>query len=274
MDTTKPAPAESGAAKLRHWTTRLFHLGGVAAILWAAAIWITVDALKSEIPPIRAATPGDFEALLFGASSVALVIFSVVIGVIAFLGYDHLKRDTASEVQTATRERIDKLEKELRGRVSSSIGLMLGVTHATPEEQEEEERLDYLAESVKHSELAYASLKEVGVKAQYTALNNIVYYSCALGRVYNKESLLQRAEELRQFSQENRPDPFLEGLITYCRAVSDLSEDPAQVERAYRIGTGLLTELLNNRQRIEATMYVASLRKKREQGKTNAESRV
>ncbi len=112
------------------------------------------------------------------------------------------------------------------------------------------------------------------MKAQYTALNNIVYYSCALGRVHDREPLLQRAEELRQFSQDNRPDPFLEGLITYCRAVSDLSDNPRQIERAYRIGKGLLTEPLNNRQRNEATIYVAMLRKKKEQRKTNAESSV
>ncbi len=82
MNTTETAPAESGAVKLRRWSVRLFHLGGVAAILWATAIWITMKALGSKIPPVREATPGDFEALLFGASSIALVIFSVVIGVL------------------------------------------------------------------------------------------------------------------------------------------------------------------------------------------------
>jgi hypothetical protein len=262
MNKIPTAPTESRVAKMNRWAIRLFHVGGVAALLWATAIWITMHALSSKIPPVREATPGDFEALLFGASSVALIIFSVVIGIIAFVGYDHLKRDTVAVVEEATKDKIDKLEKELRGRVSSSIGLMLGVIHATPEGQEEEDRLDYLAESIKHSEQAYASLKEIGSKAQYTALNNMIYYSCALGKTYHKELLLKKADELRIFSQDNRPDPFLEGLITYCRAVSDLSEDSTEIERAYRIGQELLTEPLNERQRNEATIYVASLRRK------------
>ena len=263
MDKTK-AMAQPTKLDLRRWVNRLFHLGGIAALLWSIAIWITMDALGGKaIPPIRKATPGDFEALLFGSSSVALIFFSVVIGVIAFIGYDRLKKDTAAEVQAATRETTDKLEKELRGRVSSSIGLMLGIIHATPEEQTEEERLDYLAESVKHSEQAYAALKEIGIKAQYTALNNLIYYSCLLGKTHKQEYLLEKAEELRIFSQGNIPDPYVEGLLTYCKAVADLSEDPAAIERAYRIGSGLLTEPLNDRQRIEATVYVASLKRKR-----------
>ncbi len=259
------APSETRREKVKRWLKRIFHMGGVAALLWSIAIWITMKALSRPIPPVRAATPGDFEALLFGASSVALIIFSVVIGVVAFFGYDYLRKDTAAEVQANTQEAINRLDKELRGRVASSIGLMLGVMHSTPGEQTEAERLDYLAESVTHSEQAYAALKEVGSKSQWTALNNIIYYSCSLKRIYKKEYLLEKAEELRLFSRDNLPSPFVEGLLTYCRAVDTLSEAPEAIERAYQISSGLLAEPLSERHRNEATNYVASLKKKRVQ---------
>lgn len=113
-----------------------------------------------------------------------------------------------------------------------------------------------------HSQSAYRALQEIGSKAQYTALNNVIYYSCVAGKVTNKEYLLEKSEELREFSQENLPEPFWEGLLTYCRAVLDLSDDKDQITKAYRISSGLLAERLNKRQRNEAAHYAASLRKK------------
>jgi len=263
----KVVPNVAREGKAKRWLKRIFHMGGIAALIWSVAIWITMNALSGKsIPPVRAATPGDFEALLFGASSVALIIFSLVIGVVAFFGYDYLRRDTATEVQENIQRQIKELDKELRGRVSSSIGLMLGVMHSTPGQQSEDERLDYLAESITHSEQAYAALKEVGSKSQWTALNNIIYYSCSLGnKIYKKDHLLERAEELRLFSRDNLPEPFIEGLLTYCRAILIFSDDPEAIERAYRISSGLLSEKLSDRHKNEATNYVASLQKKRVQ---------
>jgi hypothetical protein len=273
MDRTTLVPEDSTWVRTKRWLRRIYHLGGITALLWSFSIWLTVKVLGGSLPQVRAITPGDIETLLFGASSVALIIYSVVNGLIGFVGYDHLKKDTADTVQATTRKNIDNLEKELRerignlekevrGRVSTAIGLTLGIINATPEERTEEERRGYLSESVMHSANAYQDLKEIKSKTQYTALNNLVYYSCALGRPHEKELLLERAEELRKFSEKNRPEIYLEGLLTYCRAIQDLSDDPAQIERAYRLAYGLSSEALNERQKKEAAGYAAILLRK------------
>jgi hypothetical protein len=265
MDKSKTVPTEPIRAKVKRWLERIFHLGGVAALLWSLSIWIMVHILNGPIPPVRATVASvDFESLVFGASSVALIIYSVIIGIVAFFGYDYLKRDTASEVQAATRERMDTLEKELQGRVSMVTGLILGVINSTSEKQTDEDRLGYLAEAVFHCEKAYAAFSSINIDVQYVALNNLLYYSCALGKGYKKELLLDKAEELRIYSQRIT---WPEGLLTYCRAMLDLSDDPDKIESAYRIASSLLTENLTERQRNEATIYVASLRGKRRQKK-------
>jgi hypothetical protein len=266
MGRQRVVPIEPTWAKVRRWLKRIFHLSGVAALLWSFSIWIMVHILRGPIPPVRATlTSVDFESLVFGASSVALIIYSVMIGIVAFFGYDSLKRNTADEVQAALRDKMDMLDKELRGRVALVTGLILGIIHSTPDEQTEEERRGYLAEGVTHCEQAYKDLSQVNIDTQYTALNNLVYYSCALGAGYKREFLLDKAEELRVFSQKIG---WIEGLLTYCRAILDLSEDPQKIESAYRIASGLGNDNLTERQRNEATTYVASLRSKRGQKKT------
>jgi hypothetical protein len=269
--------SESKPNKFVTWTARSFFVSSLSATLWAGSIVFVIRELYSHFPP-EEIIPNDLSSLLFGASSIALFAFSVILGLTAFIGYDRLKKDTANEVKTALREEMDKrmeeadkrmeaVEKELRGRVGASIGLMFGIFHATPEEQTEEERLDYLAEGVTQSEQAYLILKDVKSKAKYMALNNFIYYSCELGmeRIgYRKDYLLRMADELRAFSQENFPDTFVDGLLTYCKAVLTLSDDATQIDKALKLASGL-TEIKNDRQRNEATNYVAPLKRKLDQ---------
>jgi hypothetical protein len=263
MEKTKIVRLEPTTTKVVRWLRRGFHLGGLAALLWSFALWKMVQVLNGPIPEVRkVASSVDFESLLFGAASVALIIYSVVFATLGFFGYDLLRRNAVADVQAATNARFGKLEQELYGRFSLITGLILGIINESPEERTEEDRLSYLGESLQHSATAYEFLKEAGVKGQYTALNNLVYYSCALRRPQDKQFILERAEELRAFSQYNRPEPFWEGLITYCRAVAEMSDDLAAMRQAHNIASGLLTERLNDRQRNEAALYAASLRRK------------
>lgn len=263
MDKPKVVRVEPTSTKVGRWLKRGFHLGGFAALLWSYALWKMVQVLNGPIPEVRkVATSVDFESLLFGSASVALIIYSVVFATLGFFGYDLLRRNAAADVQSATNARFGKLEKELYGRFSLITGLILGIINETSEERTEEDRISYLGESLQHSATAYEFLKEAGVKGQYTALNNLVYYSCALRRPQDKQFILERAEELRVFSKDNRPEPFWEGLVTYCRAVAEMSDDLATIKQAYYIASGLQTERLNLRQRNEAALYAASLRRK------------
>jgi len=248
-------------AKLLRWQYRILILGGFAAFLWSVSLWIFVSVLKGPIPPVRSVAESvDFESLLFGASSVALFAYSVIIGLVAFFGYDLFRKIIADDVRASIQGQIDVQRKELEGKTAAHLGLSFGIIGSARDSLPANYGL--LGESVQFSTRAYEILREIGSKSQYMALNNLVFYGCELGKPEHREILLGRAEELREFSQQNLPTPYFEGMLTYCRAVCDLSEDKDQMKRAYYIASGIFTEALNERQRDEATSYATSLKKR------------
>jgi membrane protein implicated in regulation of membrane protease activity len=233
--------------------------------LWGACCLFVLAALSLSKQAILPSL-GDMATLLFGASSVALIIFSLLIGGVAVFGYSSLKEGLRKDIEKDTNKRFDAVEKELRGRVLAGIGMVLGMFYLQGEreheeggrsEEEKNERADYLAEIVENCWAAYKILKEVEGNSKYMALNNALYFSSIQGDKGQSGRVLQKARELEPVAHDKN---FWEGLLTYCRVILAFSEDAEEIAKAKKLASDLaMTKELTERQRREATSYVASL---------------
>lgn len=251
-------PKTSSGQRLPRWLTIPFVLSFIL-FLWAASYYIVARAVERKVPQISSPTPGDLATLLFGASSLALILFSFVLALAAVFGWETLKNNVRRELEAASNTRVETLEQELYGRVLSVIGLMIGTLHSEPQERyQDPDNQDYLFEAVYYCQKGYDILKKVEGYGKYMALNNLVYYSCLHGERAKGDYLLKQAQTLKEVGQEfNSPDY----LLSYCRAVLEFGSDPIEIQGAQSIADALLSDnkALTPRQTKEATMYVTSL---------------
>jgi len=247
-------PVKEEKKGLPRWLLILFFVCIMVALL-AVSFYAVMAALMLGTPA-KMPGLGDFAALLFGASSIALIIFSLLFAGVAVSGWQSLKNDVRQEVEAATFKRIEKLENEFRGKLFSIFGFMIGALHSNPTQLDQGENKDYLSEAVDHSRKAYNILEKSEGSAKYTALNNLVYYSCLSGEVTARDYLLEQAKVLKRVGQEKN---FSDYLLTYCRAMLQYSLKLEELQDASSIAAAMLQTNLSERQKKEATFYVASL---------------
>src|SRR6202035_5231424 len=237
---------------------KLLVLAGVIVVLWAAAFRLIMGAVGVGGPARPLPSFGDMANVLFGASSLALIMFSVLVGALAVVGWESLKTNVRRDVETATHGRITALENELQGRVLSIIGFMIGALHSNSDKLEQDEHKDYLSEAVLYCEQGYDILKGVEGRGRHMALNNLVYYTCLYnqGTAAKREDLLKQARALKATGDE-LDAPNL--LLTYCRAVLQYGSAEERSKALKVAEKLLLRDSLTNLQKREATFYVASL---------------
>lgn len=231
------------------WSLILFLLAG--------SFYLVMAALQMGLPAEALPGIGDMATLLFGASSIALIIFSLLFAAVAVMGWQSLKAEVQKDIEENTEEEVRELEKELRGRVLTAIGFSIGTLHSSPDRMEQDEHKDYLSEAVYFCRAGYNILKNSKGMAGAMALNNLVYYSCLYGEDAKSDFLLKKAQELKAIGQEySHPD----SLLTFCRVILQYSSDLGELKEAQSIARSLLdTAQLTPRQKKEATFYVASL---------------
>jgi hypothetical protein len=245
--------SNQGAA--RNWTRRLAVPLGLAVSLGflTSLSWFLVAAA----PAIPAADRAD---VLFGASSLALMIFSLVVAFLALVGWKKVEELIADGVQKQLDERLSTLEREMRGRVQSGLGHLIGELSCKPGKFPPADR-ERLGRAVDLCEAGYKQLKGLGGGAELLGLNNLVYYLAVEGRADRQEFVLEKARMLCQEGQE-RGVPWM--LLTYCRAVLAFERDERELARAER----LTRELVKNKQLEtyelkEAKLYLRELEKRR-----------
>ena len=238
------------------WMKLLF-VGGLIVLLWTIAAYVSMKFLRLKPSPGQIPSVSDLMAVLFGASSIALIIFSILVGAGAIVGLDSIKKSIKQDIEADMHERLADIESELRGRVFNAIGFMIGTLHSTPDclEQESEDK-DYLSLSVYYCQKAYDTLKRLEGR-HWAALNNLVYYSCLFGKGdLRRDFFLTQARALKQIGQEfNLPDY----LLTYCRVILQYGTDDEETSDAYSIAMSLASAPLSDIQKKEATFYVTSL---------------
>jgi hypothetical protein len=239
---------------------KLWFLGGTVVVLWAAAALFIVWALSIGLPAQPPPGMGEIATVLFGASSVALIIFSLLFGAFAISGWQSLKTDVKKELEAKTERRIVNLEKELRGRIMTLTGFMLATLHSDPAKLKQSAKdKDYLAEAVLLCKKGYGLLKDLDGLGKYMALNNEIYYSCLLEEPLLHDYAMERARELNQIGTDYQSPTY---VLTYCRVVlqyGKLEEDAEELKRARTAAQSILEMDLTKRQRDEAKLYEASL---------------
>lgn len=232
----------------------LMLLGGTI-LIWLLAIHFYRDTKEVVIggEPLSFA---DRATILFGAASVALFVFSILIGALAFIGWQAVKDRIRESVEAATKQRLSHLENEMRGRVYSGLGYMIGEMCVDPVSLEAKDK-GRLARALPLLQEGYDLLQEVGGAAEYMGLNNLVFYSCVYGDETQREYWLKSARRLRDSGEEhNSPDL----LLTYCKAILRFGLDNVgDVQRARALAASLAqAPSVSPQQREEARIYLIS----------------
>jgi hypothetical protein len=230
---------------------------GIFIVVWMGALWLSAWVTH----PLSPVSLSDLATVLFGAASIALFVFSIALAGIAIFGWQFIERQIDERVQKTTASAIERLEIELRGRVNSVMGFMLGATSLKRREDGSvvvDDR-DKLEEGVILLGLGLRLLKKMeGSPAEFMALNNYVYFSSVLGEGIQREYLLGSARRLKSAAEERNEGPNL--LLTYCYTVLKYSRDLKELEEARDTADSVKDhQKLSQAQRKEARFYLASL---------------
>jgi hypothetical protein len=271
--------ARSRLQRAKDWLTVLFLSAGFIYLVLGSANLLSVVLARPLVQGHLAMTQAELATILFGASSIGLVLFSLLLAGAAIIEWQSLKADvkkltdaaevTLEKAEEATRSSVNeigtlrkRLDAELRGRVDAATGFMIGAANSQPDSDGQEEAAkDYLAEAIHHIRRGYDRLKDLDGNGKYMALNNLVYFSCLLGDIANRDELVKYGQDLLQVGRRFRDLPYAAPyLMTYCRVVLVYSAKRSELEQAQAIAKTLLDNGgLTSLQKKEATYLVASL---------------
>jgi hypothetical protein len=215
--------------------------------------WSLSVFLVAHSKPARVVDISELTTLLFGAASIALFLLSIAIGAFAFFGWQHVSQFIRDAAKSATDSKIKILENELRGRVYSVLGHLVGEMGLDPT-LKAKDREDKLDEAVANCRLGYELLKKVGGSVEFMGLNNLIYYSCAHETALNQGFVLAQARRLQEEAQNHSGPGPSNVLLTACRAILKYSIDPEERRQARNTVTRLLGTNIPERMKKEAQL--------------------
>lgn len=255
--------------RTQRWAKSFVMASLIIILLWVAVICgfaavttkklpVPVAQTQTAIPTATRSVSGeDVTTVLFGASSIALILFSLIAAWAAVVGWQGLKDQVRKEIEASTQKRIDALEMEVRGRLSSAVGHTLGLLSTRSYEWEPRDP-DQLREAVQQCQRGYEILEPLGEKAKFMALNNLVYYSAILGGNARSHWLMEQARLLRAAGQEHNSARL---LLSYCRAaLRYAADDVGELGKARQIAAALADSGEgSDEERREAKFYLGLL---------------
>ncbi|HEX3525886.1 MAG TPA: hypothetical protein VH988_02365 [Thermoanaerobaculia bacterium] len=245
-------------------------------VVWSISVYMIVSA---EFEKVK-----DVVTVFFGASSLALFIFSIFIAFFAVIGWQSLSeyvrgiavKEANSTLESKLKEKIDarvgqlevdriepmvkarlKLESEMRGRAMTILGYMIGEASLSPDSKSpgSERDRENLAEAVGLCEQGYEVLRGVGGSLEYMALNNLVFYLSAYGPDSSGRKIL--IEQARLLSKVAETHQARNLLLTAYRAILEHGTDPVEkLEAAGRLRALLKEGKLTARESREARIYL------------------
>jgi hypothetical protein len=210
---------------------------------------------SSSAPDPNNAT-GDLTTLLFGAASVALFLFSIIVGALAVIGWQAVERHIDHKIEEGIGEKTKKLEDEMKGRVYSALGHMLGemsIERLTLKVKDEEQ----LEEAIETCRAGQKFLDEAGEPAEFMGLNNLIFYSCLRG-ISDHGKLLKDARRMKDSAGKHSGAGAANALITSCRAIIQFSSDREEVLGARQDLEDILKTSLPEKLKREARIHLGS----------------
>lgn len=217
-------------------------------LIWAAAFFLVSH---SDIGDIDGWP--DLATLLFGASSVAIFILSFFVAVLAIFGWQTIQDNIRDRVASVTQEKIEHLANEMRGRIFSGLGYMVGEMSLDPKTLSSSD-LERLSSAIELCRQGYAILKKVEGPVEYMGLNNLVFYSSLSEDEVEKVNLLDYARDLLA---EAKKYGAVDLQLTACKVILERSEDEDEKREAVRLlGAIRQSEKVSMRGRREAEIYL------------------
>jgi len=175
----------------------------------------------------------DLASILFGASSLALFVFSSFIALLAIVGWKALNDTIREQVQISTNAKAQALENESKGRTFSAIGYILAES-ALRQAEGVIEIIDKqkLSEAILFLQRGYNLLRLIGGAAEYMALNNLVFYSLIDDDKPRAGYLIEKAHDLMRAGQEHNNADL---MLTACGVVLRYGTDGGKREEALMI---------------------------------------
>ena len=232
-------------------------VGSLIGLIWIASGYLCLSAYETSKSRGTLPNFGDLATVLFGSTSVALIILSIVIGLLAVFGWRDLQNTIHNRVESGIREKLEDLEHEMRGRIFSGLGYMIGELSTRPDSLKPDKgRESHLSHCIELCLGGYKELKRVGGPAELTGLNNLVYYSCFVEDETQRELQLERARILKRYSDEQYYFPRF--LLTYCRVILQMGGDPEEKRQALLIAAKLAEAPIPKHEQNEARVYLTS----------------
>ncbi|HEX3531396.1 MAG TPA: hypothetical protein VH988_30410 [Thermoanaerobaculia bacterium] len=283
----KPVPDQLAlrAARAVNWLQIIGWASGII-FLWAGSAFFLSEAL-SERPNPGAVPPSisDLATIFFGASSLALIAFSLILAIAALIQWQSLKAEVARVVDSArtnleradraaeeSRERLASLEgkmqsrfnmieNELRGRVDAVMGVAIGTLHVNPTAAKQKDGIEHhIAEVLVYCNRSYKLLKDLGGNGKYMALNNLLYFSSFVDLTAKRDELLTQARQLRDVAEQFEDRPHIAPyFLTFCRVVLIYSSVIHEIEEALAIAKDLSAKRPTQFLGLEATYLMTSL---------------
>jgi hypothetical protein len=237
--------------------TQLIVLVMVILLVWAFSLWVVTLALST---PVQKLDLANVFTVLFGASSIALFILSLLVALVAIIGWqslkDHIKQGVSEEVAGVKEEMkktTESLENEVRGRVWTVLAYDMAQASLDPETLEPSNR-QKLEDAVRMFETASQYLQHLSESTRIMGLNNILYYSCALGLRGQEHRFLKQARTLRDLGQEHKS---INLQLTACRVFLQYSTDSRERKEAVRLLEAILSqENISSADKKEAQAYL------------------
>lgn len=218
-------------------------------LIWSLSFYLVRHSDASGIK-----TLSDLATLLFGTTSVALFIFSIVIAVLALIGWQSIisaVRETARETALQASK---PWENEFKGRVYSAMGYMIGEM-SIKEGALEAKDLDRMQDAVSLCQKGYEFMKDAGEPAKFMGLNNLVFYLCLAEDVSRREFLLKSAHELMEAGQEHNA---INLQLTAYRVMLQFGDDRERTWARSRLIEITTSRNVSEKERKEAKLHLAS----------------
>lgn len=194
-------------------------------LIWSYSF--SLIARQDDLKKISGLSLDDLSALLFGASSIALFMVSIVLAILTIFGWQAIIRgEIKQEVSRTTDRKIQQVEHEMRGRVLNALGYMVG--EMWPQEKGK------LEEAVVLLRQGYDEyLSKVEGPARFLGLNNLLYYSllyysCVPPKREEVRYMLKNARILLDKGLEN---DSIYPQLTASRVILEYSNHPHDMER-------------------------------------------
>lgn len=222
---------------------------GATVLVWLGSILLARNAYAVlPLASLKNAGALDLATILFGASSIALFMLSILIAFVAVFGWGAIKDTVKDEVKKATKKRFEELENEVRGRSFGVLGYVMGEMNIK-EDLKSPSNEDGLKEALRYCEQSYRRLKGTGLSTEFMALNNLLSYACILKDKKRRGFLLAEAKKLKIAAQDNNSYNL---LLTYARTILEFSTDKSDIQEAYVIYTDIVSSVtLDEKQKIE-----------------------